>query len=484
MKFKKLQKIVILLSLFVVSCAVYAESKQNLKSQYDLKMIDEIVKEEMDRLNIPGVSIGIVSNDQLIYSKGYGVSDTNGTKVTPDTKFLIGSCSKSFTAMAIMQLKDKGLLSLDDPIKKYLSWFKLKNNLGSDDIKISHLLSHESGFTTYDGESIFNGEVTNREKFFKGIKLSGKAGSTFEYSNLNFILLGDIVESVSGQNYDEYIKQNIFEPLVMDNSYANTDEALSNGLNHGFQPVFGKLMILKQNYDQYNIPAAYIASTANDMAKYLIANMTLDNSANNRVISRESMDHLMVNDMGWFLDGAGVSHNGEVQGYHADISMKFVDGLGFVGLVVLVNTNDFMIAELDELYGLSSISKRIYTSLMYRSKSKIDNKTKRNEIYIVINLLIITAFLLIVFQIYKLKNVVNNIDKNPIKSVLVICLNIFIAFSVYFGLQIYSGTPFITNLIFVPGVSHMLAVMIFLLLLTAFIQIFFFAKIKLQKVNR
>ena len=120
MKSKKLAKLVILSTLFVVSCAAFAASEGKAKSLYDFEIIDEIVKEEMERLHLKGVAIGIVDNDEIIYSKGYGVSDTNSTQVTPDTKFIIGSVSKSFTAMAIMQLKEKGLLVLSDPVNKHL----------------------------------------------------------------------------------------------------------------------------------------------------------------------------------------------------------------------------------------------------------------------------------------------------------------------------------------------------------------------------
>ncbi len=481
MKSKKLEKLVILLALFVVSCVAFAESEGKAKSLYDFETIDEIVKEEMERLYLKGVAIGIVSNDEIIYSKGYGVSDTNSTQVTPDTKFIIGSLSKSFTAMAIMQLKEKGLLDLSDPVKKYLPWLQLKSESDSDDIKITHLLTHFSGLTTYDGHRIFNGEVKDREAFFREIKPVRRAGSFSEYSNLNFVLLGYIIEAVSGKNYDEYIKENIFIPLGMKDSYANIDQALSNGLTYGFQPVFGRLMNLKQNYYQYNVPTGYIVSSANDMAKYLTANMNNDVSANNRVISLDSRDHILITGMGWYSVGQGHGGRGSVGGYHADIYMAPMGRSGRVGLVVLKNTNDSMVSKFDKSYDLSSISNRITSVLTYGNEPETANETMRNEIYVLTNSLIIAFFLIIFFQIYKLKKFIKNIEARKTSSIFIIILNIVTPLLLYYGIVIISNGPFTTAMRFVPGAVHMAAVIIALFLLTALIQIWFFARVKVLR---
>lgn len=481
MKSKKLEKLVILLALLVVSCVVFAESEGKGNSLYDFEIIDEIVKEEMERLSIKGVAIGIVDNDEIIYSKGYGVSDTNSTQITPDTKFIIGSVSKSFTAMAIMQLKEKGLLDLSDPIKKYLPWFQLKGESDSDDISISHLLTHTSGLSKHDGSSIQNGEVKDMEAFFREIKPVRRVGPFFEYSNLNFVLLGYIIEAVSGKNYDEYIKENIFIPLGMSNSYANIDQALSNGLTYGFQPVFGRLVKLKQNYYQYNVPAGYIVSSANDMAKYLTANMNNDVSANNRVISLDSRDNLLVTGMGWRIVGQGFGHAGSVAGYFANIFMAPAGRSGWVGLVVLVNTNDFMVPTFDKSYDLSSISKQISSILMYGSKPKMANETIRNEMYVLTNFLIIAFLFIIFFQIYKLKKFIKNIEARNTTSIFIILLNIVTPLLLYYGIVIISNGPFTTAMRLVPGAVHMAAVIIALFLLTALIQIWFFARVKILK---
>ncbi len=474
MKSKKLEQLVILLALFVVSCVAFAESGGKAKPMYDFEIIDEVVKEEMARLSIKGVAIGIVDNDEIIYSKGYGVSDTNSTQVTPDTKFIIGSVSKSFTAMAIMQLKEKGLLVLSDPVIKHLPWFQLKSESDSDDISISRLLTHTSGLSRDDGHR----EIKDREAFFRDIKPVRRAGPFFEYSNLNFELLGYIIEAVSGKNYDEYIKENIFKPLGMKDSYANIDQALSNGLTYGFQPVFGRLVNLKTNYYQYDVPAGYIVSSANDMAKYLTANMNNDVSANNRVISLDSRDHLLMTGMGWRIVDQGFGHAGSVAGYFANIFMAPVDRSGWVGLVVLVNTNDYMVPTFDESYDLSSISKRITSILVYGSTTKIANETIRNEIYVITNFLIITFLIIIFFQIYKLKKFIKNIEKKKALSIFTILLNIVTPLSLYYGIEIISNAPFTTVMRYVPGAVHIAAVIIALFLLTAIIQIWFFARVK------
>jgi len=479
MKSKKLEKLVILLALFVVSCAAFAESEGKTRSLFDFETFDEVVNEEMERLHLKGVAIGIVGNDETIYSKGYGVSDSSNTQVTPDTKFIIGSVSKSFTAMAIMQLKEKGLLGLSDPVKKYLPWFQLKSESDSDDINISHLLTHTSGLSTHEGISIFNGEIKDRRAFFRENRLNNRVSSFYKYSDLNFELLGYIIEAVSGKNYDEYIKEYIFIPLGMKNSHANIDQAFSNGLTYGFQPVFGRLVNLKTNYYQYNVPAGYIVSSANDMAKYLTAIMNNDASANDRVISLDSRDQLLMNGMVWRIVGQGFGHGGSAVGYRANIFMAPVDISGWIGLVVLINTNDFMVSKFDKSYDLSSISKQIASILMYGSKPKIANETMRNEIYVLTNFLIIAFLLLIFFQIYKLKKFIKNIETRKASPVFIIILNIVTPLFLYFGIVLASNVPFTVVMRGVPGAAHMAAVIIVLFLLTALIQIWLFARVKI-----
>ena len=113
--------------------------------------IDAYMKERMQALKIPGAALAIVQGDQIEYSQGYGVADSTGRAVTPQTPFLLGSLSKSFTALAIMQLAEDNKLELDAPVQKYLPWFQIADKKASSEITVRQLINQTSGFSEIDG---------------------------------------------------------------------------------------------------------------------------------------------------------------------------------------------------------------------------------------------------------------------------------------------------------------------------------------------
>lgn len=187
----------------------------SMNSFFNAEIIDQIIETEMRAMQIPGLAVAIVSGSEPIYLKGFGKINDAGDEVTEKTAFIIGSSSKSFTAMAIMQMAEAGALNIDDPVLKYLPEFKAVKN--ADEVTIRQLLDHTSGFSTYEGMKVFNGKAgESLSQFLKKLhrfSLSRKPGASFEYSNLNYVLLGAIVEVVSGMPYEAYLTHNLFEPL-------------------------------------------------------------------------------------------------------------------------------------------------------------------------------------------------------------------------------------------------------------------------------
>lgn len=177
--------------------------------RFDSKIIDYIVEEEMKEMKIPGLAIAIVSGTDTIYLKGFGKANNSGTKVTEETAFFIGSSSKSFTAMAIMQIAEDGALNIDDPVIKYLP--KLKGVKNAEEITIRQLLNHTSGFSTYEGMKIYNRNadesLSQLAENLHNVRLSRRPGASYEYSNLNYVILGAIIEMISGMSYEKYISQ-------------------------------------------------------------------------------------------------------------------------------------------------------------------------------------------------------------------------------------------------------------------------------------
>src|SRR5215212_2650030 len=117
----------------------------------DFAAIDAYVQAKMQAARVPGLALGIVQGDQIVHLKGFGTTDPSGRPVTPQTPFIIGSTTKSMTAVAIMQLVEAGKLELDAPIQRYLPWFHVADPDASARITIRHLLNHTSGLPTTTG---------------------------------------------------------------------------------------------------------------------------------------------------------------------------------------------------------------------------------------------------------------------------------------------------------------------------------------------
>lgn len=184
--------------------------------------------------NSPGAAVGIIKNGELIYSKGYGVSQLeHNVPITPSTRFYIGSVAKQFVAFSILLLEEKNKLSMEDDIQLYLEDFPKYPK----SIKIKDLIHHTSGIQNYYSLLWLRGEHSfdchKMEKIYSVLKSQKKpkfeAGSRYEYSNSNYLLLALIIEKVSGQSLKDFTQTHIFDPLGM-NSTTFSDNVF--GLIH------------------------------------------------------------------------------------------------------------------------------------------------------------------------------------------------------------------------------------------------------------
>ena len=116
-----------------------------LALQATSRPVDDYITARMETAHIPGLSVAIVQGDQIVYLKGYGQADPSGRPVTPQTPFIIGSISKTFTALAVMQLVESGKVDLDAPVQRYLPWFRVADPEASAQITVRNLLNHTSG---------------------------------------------------------------------------------------------------------------------------------------------------------------------------------------------------------------------------------------------------------------------------------------------------------------------------------------------------
>jgi len=257
-------------------------STNGLKDEEKIQKIEKYIEETIDQNDIPGLSIAIVDKGETIYLNGFGKTGKGSVKVTENTPFILGSISKSFTALAVQQLASEGKLSLDDAVAKHLSWFTVLKEDNSE-ITIRELMDHTSGFTSGAGEQayLYNPDYTleTLSKRINQIERSDFAdipdelvsNSKYQFSNLNYILLGSIIESVSQMSYEEYIEKNIIKPLDLSQTKTDYKSAYSSGLAMGHRVVYGFVLKTEIPYPQALLSSNYLISSASDMAKYMTA---------------------------------------------------------------------------------------------------------------------------------------------------------------------------------------------------------------------
>ncbi len=221
--------------------AVFTDIARLQKIEKAFSVIDKLYKDYADSNHFPGIAFGIVVDGKLVHTGNYGYTDIEKKiPVTSQSLFRIASMSKSFTAMAILKLRDEGKLNLDDPAYLYIP--ELKNlkypTADAPPITIRHLLTHGSGFpedNPWGDRQLADNDKDLMEFIGKQISFSNTPGIAYEYSNLGFALLGKIVTNVSGMRYQDYIKQNIWEPLGMKTSTYEYGDVAPDKLAHGYR---------------------------------------------------------------------------------------------------------------------------------------------------------------------------------------------------------------------------------------------------------
>lgn len=191
------------------------------KLQRAMPVVDSIMRAFMQRSRVPGIAYGVVVDGRLLHVAAAGVRDVPAkAPVDTSTVFRIASMTKSFTALAILQLRDAGKLSLDDPAERYVPELKTLRYPTSDAprITVRHLLSHAAGFpedNPWGDQQLSASEADLSRMMRGGIPFSNGPGLAYEYSNFGFAILGRIVVNVSGKPYARYIRERVLIPLGM-----------------------------------------------------------------------------------------------------------------------------------------------------------------------------------------------------------------------------------------------------------------------------
>lgn len=296
-------------------------------SQLNTIQIDSIVSSSINA-NGPGAIVYIKKGDNILYNKAFGQASIElNVGMTTNNVFNLASVSKEFTAISILQLAEKGKLSLEDNLNKYLpNYSKTRNQ-----IKIKHLLSHTSGLKSHTDMTWANTDARKHFEstseaidYFKIDTIKFQIGERHDYSNVNFMLLANIIEKVSGLDYPKYLEKYIFEPLNMTNtSYPEEDELILNQAT-GYEFKDGKIVHARYHSVSQTKGAGGIHSTVEDLSKWY------DGLMSSKLISRESLviawSPFQLNDGTHSVYGYGfyndkkfgktaIFHNGFIFGY-------------------------------------------------------------------------------------------------------------------------------------------------------------------------
>jgi CubicO group peptidase (beta-lactamase class C family) len=317
--------------------------------------IDSLLEKNILEHNIKGLSIGIVFNDNIQYSKGFGkLNEKSNELISVETPFLAASISKVFVATAVIQLLERGLLDINEKVIKYIPEFTMKDGRYKE-ITVKQLLNHTSGLSEgspyrWDKMKNKNLDIQNYTLSLSKRKLLFKPGEKFSYSNTGYVVLGYLLEKITNQNFANYIEDNILKQANMSNSHFDMF-------------YFNKLLFPKYNNSKGKIqeccigntsPSGNLISTATDLSKWILLNLLLHNSLttnDSSFVTKESQTLLWTPTqtfeeskttlgLGWWQYnsekyGKSVFHSGHYTNYSVS-NLVIFPGQNF-GFVILCN---------------------------------------------------------------------------------------------------------------------------------------------------
>ncbi len=310
--------------------------------------IDSLAESTLAGGPVAGLSIGVKRGDELLLAKGYGQADVeNGVAATAETVYRIGSLTKQFTAVAVMQLVQRGRVQVEELLTRYLPEYSTQGH----DVTIRHLLTHTSGIKDFSGlpqnRATRTLDLSDEEvvALFQDEPFDFSPGEQYRYSNSGFYLLGMVIEAVSEQSYRDYLMAHLFGPLGLSGSSYCDERSIIPHRAEGYQVVDGR--ILNDTYLSMDRPGAAgaLCSTVLDL---LVWNSALRNG---RLVSASSYEQMTtpatLNDGSESAYGFGlrlaplegrarVFHTGGIDGFNTVLAYYPESGLD---IVVLSNTN-------------------------------------------------------------------------------------------------------------------------------------------------
>jgi CubicO group peptidase (beta-lactamase class C family) len=319
----------------------------------DLAAIDRLIAEQLVVQRVPGLALAITQGDQVLYLQGYGTAGAD-QPMTPQTQFFIASVSKSFTALAVMQLVEAGQIELDAPVQTYLPAFALADPALAAQITIRQLLNHTSGLADGGFPAARQPQPATPAERIDSLRTAhpvAAPGSEFHYFDPNYQVLARVVEVVSGEPFSDYLQTHIFASLQMAHTFnaitATEAKQRADRLAQGYLIAYGTPFAANE-LTGYVGGSGGVISTAEDMANYLImqtndghfAGATLLSPAGMALMHTPPIDIDSSYAMGWIeTTNSGVrvlEHNGVFSVFYADIVLLPQTGHG---VILLYNTS-------------------------------------------------------------------------------------------------------------------------------------------------
>ncbi len=337
----------------------------SIAQKIHLDSLNEFINILMEDFDVPGLAIGIVQDDSIIYCKGFGLKEINGNlPVNENTIFGIGSISKSFTALTLSILVDEGKIDWDDKVTTLLPYFELYDSYVTENFTIRDLLTHRSGLKDVSGGILWYHSDYSRIDIIKKLKYLEPVSGFREkpaYQNVMYVVAGEIVREVSGMSWDDFLRTRVFEKLGMKNSTSvsairETSDNIARP--HIWNENYQKETIEQESGDNL-ASGGFIYSSVNDMSNYLRLLLNEGVVGNDTIISAQVMSEIFRPQIhfplfgppfnneftsygfGWWLTPKNghkiIEHGGGIDGMTANVVM--IKDLGF-GIVVLSNTDE------------------------------------------------------------------------------------------------------------------------------------------------
>ncbi|MDQ7093534.1 serine hydrolase [Desulfosporosinus sp. PR] len=319
-----------------------------------LETIQEYIKSSLDEFHIPGTAVAVVKDDDIIFLEGFGKRDIeHELPVTPDTLFAIGSSTKAFTTMSVGILVDDGKLDWDKPVATYVPEFKLQDQYASENATLRDLATHRVGLPRHDlvwyKAPLSRAEIVLR---LSHLAFSKPFRTTFQYQNMMYLTLGYVVEKISKQSWETFVRTRILDPLGMKRTNFSVNELQHD--NNFAKPYKVVKQTIKEtsfaNIDSIG-PAGSINSSVREMAQWVRLHLNNGNFQSNQLISENNLKqmhspHISTGPsqdgrilfpsygLGWFTEVYRghhlVQHGGNIDGFTALVAMVPRENMGIV----------------------------------------------------------------------------------------------------------------------------------------------------------